>query len=174
MKKKIFISIGVIVLLGIAILVSQSIKGVSEVPVPIVAPTAEPTPEPIIEPIENPTEEPILYEIKPLIAEEAPVEEEAPAKEEQKSIVTPKEEATPEPTPTPKVEEEPKKEETASPAPTQAPAQEAPQQTQPSGGITPEGQALLNQIIADGGTLGNVEMTHQESQSMGETGNVWE
>lgn len=136
MKKKIFISIGVIVLLGIAILVSQSIKGVSEVPVPIVETTAEPTPEPTIEPtIEpsiEPTEDPILYEIKPLIAEE-----EAPAEKEETSIVTPKEEATPEPTPAPAPSAEPKKEEAK---PTQAPAQEAPQQTQPSGGITPEGQ----------------------------------
>lgn len=100
---------------------------------------------------------------------EAPAEEEVPAEEEQKSIVTPKEEATPEPTPAPSAE--PKKEEVK---PTQAPAQETQPSAPSNGGITPEGQALLNQIIADGGTLGNVEMTHQESQSMGETGNVWE
>lgn len=99
---------------------------------------------------------------------EAPAEEEV--EEEQKSIVTPKEEATPTPTPAPSAEEEPKKEETTSPAPTQAPKQETPS----SGGITPEGQALLNQIIADGGTIGDVEMTHDESVATGHTGNVWE
>ena len=174
MKKKIFISIGVIVLLGIAILVSQSVKGVYEVPVPIVETTAEPTPEPIIEPIESPTEEPILYEIKPLIAEEAPVEEEAPAEEEQKSIVTPKEEATPEPTPTPAPSAEPKKEETTSPAPTQAPAQET-QPSAPSSTVSEaEKQAMLDKLAALGAQTGDVQMTHQESVATGHTGNVWE
>ena len=105
--------------------------------------------------------------VEPETKEEEPVEE---VEEEQKSIVTPKEEATPTPEPTPAPSAEPKKDETTSQAPTQAPAQE----TQPSGGITPEGQALLNQILSDGGTIGDVEMTHQEAHQGTSWGNTWE
>lgn len=57
---------------------------------------------------------------------------------------------------------------------TNQPAEQPSQPSQSTGGITPEGQALLDQIIADGGTLGDVELTHDESVATGHTGNVWE
>ena len=120
-----------------------------------------------------------------IVVEDAEVPEELQAELEgrditevvpEKTSIVEVEEATPEPTEAPKVEEpvveEPVVEE---PAPTTAPqsgGNDAP------AGLTPEAQALYEQMIAAGGrTPEQIEsMTvHQEGNlSMGHTGNVWQ
>ena len=152
MKNKIVLAI----LLGIVFLVVIGIKITNKPSEPIgvaqaVAPTAEPTPLPT----EKPTAEP------------TPMPTEAPTPE-------PTVEPTPAPTPepTPEVQEEaPKAEEPAlSTEPTPAP-----QAPTTNNGVTPEGQALLEQILADGGTMiEDVPVVDQQPTSMGHTGLVWE
>ena len=150
---------------------------------PTAAPTVEPTatPEPTVEPTTEPP-------VDNIVVEEAEVPEELQSELEgreitevvpEKTSIVEVEEATPEPTEAPKVEE-PVVEATPTPAVAEPKAEEptpAPQ-TGNNGapaGLSPEAQALYDQMIAAGGkNADDIVLTHQESVATGHTGNVWQ
>lgn len=176
MKAK--ISIAVIAILVIVALLcinkpteSVEVTSVAQAVEPTPAPTA--TPEPTIAPTIEPTATPVVESIEVVeeskgVSEKSIVEVSEPVEEVEEE---PAEEVA-EAEPTPEVQEEtPKAEE---PAPSTEPTS-APQAPTTNGGVTPEGQALLEQILADGGTMiEDVPVVDQQPTSMGHTGLVWE
>ena len=92
--------------------------------------------------------------------------EEPTAQPTEKPEASAKPEESAQPTAKPEASAKPE----ATPAPTQAPKQE-----QSSGGLTPEGQALLDQIIADGGMMvEDLPVTEGEAHQGTSWGNTWE